>query len=78
LCEQETFKRFERNYSDLITAFIETVQATVAEIRESEETFHKEVTELSNAFSDRFSKGEIENALDYPDDIHTVCLCVCV
>lgn len=45
---------------------------TVTEVREAEESFHKEVTELSNAFADRFSKGEIENALEYPDDIHAV------
>ena len=47
----------------------------MTEIREAEEAFHKDVTELANAFADKFSKGEIENALSYPDDIHSVRAC---
>jgi hypothetical protein len=58
----------------MVMAFIETVQANVTEIREHEEKFHKEMSDAALIFSDKFSKGEIENALDYPDDVHAVCM----
>ena len=69
---QDTLKKFERNYADLTTTFIEYVQSNVTEVREAEEKFHKEMGDAAMHFSDKFSKGEIENALDYPDDIHAV------
>ena len=67
-------KKFERNYADLTTSFIEFVQSNVTEIREQEEKFHKELSDAAVIFSDKFSKGEVENALEYPDDIHAVCV----
>ena len=73
--QQETLKKFERNYADLTTTFIEFVQSTVTEMREAEEKFHKDMSDAALHFADKFSKGEVENALDYPDDIHAVRLC---
>jgi hypothetical protein len=44
-------KKFERNYADLTTSFIEQTQSQVAEMREREELFHKEASFFSFAFS---------------------------
>ena len=57
----------------MTTAVIENVQTQVTEIREQEEKFHKEMGDACMLFADKFSKGEVENALEYPDDIHAVC-----
>lgn len=56
--------------------FTENVQALIAEVRNEEEQFHKDVTDISVAFLDRFSKGEVDGPVDIPDELLDVgCTC---
>lgn len=66
---EDTIKAFERNYTDMIAAFSEQVTALMSDVREAEEHWYKEMTDICVAFYEKLTKGEIENALDIPDDL---------
>ena len=44
----------------------------MAEIREHEELFNKDITDICVAFFDKFSKGDVDSSLEIPEDLHIV------
>eukprot|EP00049_Salpingoeca_infusionum_P019458 m.361962 g.361962 ORF g.361962 m.361962 type:complete len:521 (-) comp20024_c0_seq1:195-1757(-) len=71
-CEIEaTLGKFERNYTELMAKFTETVQATFAELREMEEDVIGELTTLASNYLDAVIKGEIE-PIEFPLEMEEI------
>jgi hypothetical protein len=44
----------------------------MSDVRELEETYYKEITDISVRFFDLYSKGDSGGAVDISDDLHVV------
>ena len=67
---QEVIATFERQYRELLQGVIEEINACIGDIRETEETYFKEVSEVSVVFLEKYAKGEKEEGIEVPDDLH--------
>lgn len=67
---EEVVKDFERNYSDLVGAFVEQVQAFMAQVRELEAAHHERLLDMSSTTLEKVLKNELEEEL--PDDLRLV------
>jgi hypothetical protein len=63
----EIIKDFERNYSDLVSGFLESVQSHMTQLRELESSHHEKVTEIGLQYLERLIKGTLEE--DPPDEL---------
>eukprot|EP01137_Pigoraptor_chileana_P010357 Opistho-2@59834 len=60
---EDVVKEFERNMSDLTTAFVEQIQGHVVQLRELENNHHVRVSELATSTMETFLKNEIEGEI---------------
>lgn len=66
---EESTSLFDRSYSDILSKSVEEVQEFTTKIREAEEDCFKRVTDLSVAFLDRQTKGEVTEGVEVTDDL---------
>ena len=64
---QEAIKDFERNASDLVSSFTETIQALVAQLRDLENQHHERLLELAVITLEKVIKNELDDEIS--DDL---------
>jgi len=67
---QDAIKDFERNMSDMVSAFVETVQGYFTQCRDLENQHHERLVELSIITLEKVVKNEMDEEI--PDDVREV------
>ncbi|XP_030231369.1 dynein regulatory complex subunit 3 isoform X2 [Gadus morhua] len=67
---EEIIKDFERNITDMVGSFIETVQGIFAQCRDLENHLHEEIKDIAMATLEKVAKNEVED--DLPDDVRAL------
>lgn len=63
-------KDFERNLSDMVAVFLESVQGHTSGLRELENLHHQKLEEIAMITLERVVKNELDDEL--PDDVREV------
>ena len=71
---QEVIKDFERNMQDLVSVFLENVQAFLTQAREHENAHNEKMMECASSTLEKAAKNELDE--DMPDDLKLVSLLV--
>jgi hypothetical protein len=71
LSHQDAIKDFERNMSDMVATFIETVQGFISQCRDLENMHHERLLESSIITLEKVVKNELDDEI--PDDVREVC-----
>ncbi|MEE6497805.1 hypothetical protein FKM82_002866 [Ascaphus truei] len=64
---EEIIKDYERNVSELVSSFLETVQGLMAQVRDLENLHHEKLLQISINTLEKVAKGEIDE--DISDDL---------
>ncbi|KAE8578800.1 hypothetical protein XENTR_v10023778 [Xenopus tropicalis] len=67
---EEIIKEYERNVSDMVSAFLETVQGLMAQVRDLENHHHEKLLEISINLLEKVLKGEMDDEIT--DDIRMI------
>eukprot|EP00062_Callorhinchus_milii_P019899 gi/632974955/ref/XP_007903960.1/ PREDICTED: leucine-rich repeat-containing protein 48 [Callorhinchus milii] len=67
---EETIKDFERNISEMVSTYIENVQALIAQCRDLENHYHENVLEIAVSTYEKMVKNEVEEEM--PDELRTL------
>jgi len=60
---QETIKDFERNLSDMVSTFVENVQALTGQCRDLENQHHERLLDIGLRLLDKGMKSELDSDL---------------
>ncbi|NP_001161581.1 LRRC48-like protein [Saccoglossus kowalevskii] len=63
---EETIKEFDRNMADMVSLFVENVQAQISQCRELENQHHEKLLEIAVITLEKFVKNELDD--DVPDE----------
>ncbi|XP_077980345.1 dynein regulatory complex subunit 3-like isoform X2 [Glandiceps talaboti] len=67
---EETIKEFERNMADMVSTFVENVQALISQCRELENQHHEKLLEIAVITLEKFVKNELDDEI--PDDLRVL------
>ncbi|XP_066292825.1 dynein regulatory complex subunit 3-like [Branchiostoma lanceolatum] len=64
---EDTIKEFERNMADMVSTFVENVQALISQCRDLENTHNEKLLEVAIVTLEKMVKNELDDEL--PDDV---------
>ncbi|CAH1794345.1 unnamed protein product [Owenia fusiformis] len=69
---EETVKDFERNMADMVSGFLENVQALISQCRDLENMHHERMMEIAIITLEKVLKNELDD--DIPDELRELCV----